>query len=478
VGEAPGSDVFVGLDLGTSALKAAAVSVDGSVIASARAAYPTHRTGPGRAEQDPADWLSALREVLRDLIVGTPEGSWRGLGLSGMIPTLVTLDDRGEPNGPAITWEDARAEAEGEELRDSVGGELYARTGQWVDGRYLLPMFRWIERNDPDRAASTTAILGAKDFLFAWLTGERATDPSTATGFGCYDLREGRWIDELVPVASMPDVRASSFEATVLDDRADDLRIPRGMSVTLGAADSVSAALGIGSTEPGACAYVWGTSTVVLGVSPELRLDPAHRFLVTPLANGAAFGVEMDLLSTGAALAWLAAFLGLDGPAAVLQLAERSTRGANGVTFLPYLAFGEQGALWDPDLRGALDGLTVAHAREDVARALVEAIAVESRRAVDVLAASDVAATEIRAAGAIASERFFLQQLADATQRAVVPIEHASAAAAGAAAIASGRNTAINVGDRIEPDATSSSFWEARRARIDDLRERLKARPR
>src|SRR5207244_11973650 len=170
----------VGPALGTSALKAAAVSVDGSVIASARAAYPTHRTGPGRAEQDPADWLSALREVLRDLIVGTPEGSWRGLGLSGMIPTLVTLDDRGEPNGPAITWEDARAEAEGEELRDSVGGELYARTGQWVDGRYLLPMFRWIERNDPDRAASTTAILGAKDFLFAWLTGERATDPSTA----------------------------------------------------------------------------------------------------------------------------------------------------------------------------------------------------------------------------------------------------------------------------------------------------------
>ena len=151
--------------------------------------------------------MSALREVLRDLIVGTPEGSWRGLGLSGMIPTLVTLDDRGEPNGPAITWEDARAEAEGEELRDSVGGELYARTGQWVDGRYLLPMFRWIERNDPDRAASTTAILGAKDFLFAWLTGERATDPSTATGFGCYDLREGRWIDELVPVASMPDER-------------------------------------------------------------------------------------------------------------------------------------------------------------------------------------------------------------------------------------------------------------------------------
>src|SRR5205085_4093621 len=107
--------------------------------------------------------------------------------------------------------------------------------------------------------------------------------------------------------------------------------------------------------------------------------------------------------------------------------------------FLPYLAFGEQGALWDPDLRGALDGLTIAHTREDVARALVEAIAVESRRAVEVLAESDVAGREIRVTGAIANERFFLSQLANATQRVVVPVELPSAAAAGAASIASGR---------------------------------------
>src|SRR4051794_30630651 len=286
-----------------------------------------------------------------------------------MIPTLVTLDDRGEPNGPAITWEDARAEAEGEEFRTADGADdLYGRTGQWVDGRYLLPMVRWIERHDPDRAASTAVALGAKDFLFEWLTGERATDPSTATGFGCYDLGDERWIDALVPGVALPEVRESSFAAELLDDRAEELGVPRRIPVTLGAADSVCAALGVGARDPGDCAYVWGTSTVVLGVTPDLRRDRAHRFLVTPLATGTAFGLEMDLLSTGAALAWVSALFGVDGPAEVLRLAERSAPGANGVTFLPYLAFGEQGALWDPDLRGGLDGLTIAHTREDVAR--------------------------------------------------------------------------------------------------------------
>ena len=471
---APGSDVFVGIDLGTSALKGVVISAEGGPIVSARASYPTHRPEPGRAEQDPADWLSTLAEVVSELTARVPSDSWNGIGMSGMIPTLVTLDDRGDSNGPAITWEDARAETEGEELRNAIGGEeLYVRTGQWVDGRYLLPMFRWIDRHDPDRAASTAAVLGAKDFLFAWLTGERATDPSTATGFGCFNLVDGRWVDELVPDIALPDVRQSSFSAGLLDDRADELGLPRGVRVTLGAADSVCSAHGIGAAEPGTCAYVWGTSTVVLGVSTEVRLDPAHRFLVTPLA-AEGFGLEMDLLSTGAALAWMAELLGVDGPSEVLHLAERSVPGANGVTFLPYLAFGEQGALWDPDLRGALDGLTIAHTREDVARALVEAIAVESRRALEVLSGSGVAAPEIRATGAIANERFLLRQLADATQRTVVPIEHPSAAAAGAASIASGTQSALDAATPVEPDPGTSPFWEELRERIDGLRERLR----
>ncbi|MEA2520557.1 MAG: gluconokinase, partial [Actinomycetota bacterium] len=183
--------VFVGLDLGTSSLKGAVVGADGALLASASAAYPTDRPEPGRAEQDPADWWLAVRHVVGALRGEVPADRWDGIGLSGMVPTLVTATADGEPVGPAITWEDDRAEIEGERFR-SDSDDLYVRTGQWVDGRYLLPMFRWLQEHDAARAGATGSLRSAKDEVFYWLTGEEATDPSTATGFGCYEL-SGEW---------------------------------------------------------------------------------------------------------------------------------------------------------------------------------------------------------------------------------------------------------------------------------------------
>jgi sugar (pentulose or hexulose) kinase len=205
---------------------------------------------------------------------------------------------------------------------------------------------------------------------------------------------------------------------------------------------------------------------VILGVQPEPTTDAGHRYLVTPLAAGDAFGVELDLLSTGAALAWTAGLLGLPGPGEVLELAERSTPGANGSSFLPYLAFGEQGALWDPELRGAISGLTVASTREDVARALVEAIVLESRRCITVLDETGEAPREIRATGAVANSPFFLRQLAGATGRPVMPVPHGSAAALGAAMLAmeaSGISAHVpDTGEAVEPEPGAAEFWNAR----------------
>jgi xylulokinase len=462
------SESFVGLDLGTSALKGVVVSVAGDVLASARREYPTERPAPGRAEQDPHDWLGALAHVVGRLAAEVPSTSWNGIGLTGMIPTLVTIDARGEPTGPAITWQDTRAEEDGKAFRASVGAEeLYRSTGQWVDGRYLLPMFRWIERNDPQRVAATDTLLGARDFLFASMTGERATDPSTATGFGCYRLADGRWMDPGAHIR-LPQVRLATEASPLLDVRARQLALPDGIPVTLGCADSVAAAFALGVRRPGDLAYVWGTSTVLLGVDPTPRIDTEHRYLVTPLATGSSFGLEMDLLSTGAALEWSSRLLGVPGPREVMELASRSQRGANGAWFLPYLAFGEQGALWDPDLRGTLGGLTTLHTREDVARALVEGIVLESRRCAEVLDESDAAPTEIRVTGSIASSTFFLQQLADATARPVLSHWMGSAAALGAAMLASGRERTSGAAERIEPDPATAAEWSELFRRHDE----------
>src|ERR1700691_5797501 len=138
----PDSGVYIGLDLGTSGLKGVALTASGTVAARGSAAYSTQRSAAGAAEQAPQDWIAAAETVTRQLAAPVRARRWRGTGLSAMIPPLVTVGADGEPTGPAITWQDSRADAHGDELRDLCGGDkLYRLTGQWLEGRYLLPMF-------------------------------------------------------------------------------------------------------------------------------------------------------------------------------------------------------------------------------------------------------------------------------------------------------------------------------------------------
>ena len=174
--------LWIGLDLGTSSLKAVALDAGGRAVAAAHEGYATARPSAGRAEQDPEDWVAAALTALSTLAAATATARWGGIGLSGMLPTLVTLDSEGRAIGPAFTWEDCRAQVEAGEIAAQIGeAALYGSTGQPLDGRYLLPLFAWLRRHDPQRASHTAVVCGAKDFLFRRLTGESLTDPSTAT---------------------------------------------------------------------------------------------------------------------------------------------------------------------------------------------------------------------------------------------------------------------------------------------------------
>ena len=483
-------DVFIGLDLGTSGLKGVAMSGDGTLVATASADYPTLRALPGRAEQDPADWFSAVADAVAQLAGRVPADRWAGIGLSAMIPTLVLADRDGASIGllgTAITWEDDRADPDGERFRADAGeDDLYRETGQWVDGRYLIPMYRWIAREEPERAERAAWVLGAKDHLFHRLTGEVATDPSTAAGFGCYSLASGAWNNELAgaPAAKLPPVESSSFARGMSASAAAALGLPPGIPVYLGAADSVCGALGAGAVGPGDRVSLWGTSTVIMGVSAALTFDVAHRHLVTPLALGDRWGLEMDLVSTGSAIAWLAGMLGV-GEAELFELAAMSPPGANGTSFLPYLGFGEQGALWDPTLRGAIGQLTLAHTRADVARALLEGIALEVRRCVRVLDESGVPPGPLVVAGGAAGSEMFAAMLAGATGSNVTRIEHGRwISARGAAIVAAASAGAIDAEQGVAPPSGSTfvsrpedaGTWDELADRHDDLLRRTRSR--
>ncbi len=409
--------LFVGVDLGTSAIKAVALGPDGHVHAVARHSYPTQRPEPGAAEQDPQHWCTGLGIVLHSITTAIPGQSVAGIGLTAMLPTLVELDGDGNPIGPAITWEDSRAEAQASAYRAAVGDDtLYRVTGQRVDGRYLAPMHRRLH----GLGRSGARMAGAKDVLFRELTGELLTDPSTAAGFGVFDLGRGRWDPDLVAaaeLAGLPAVVPASTSLPILARWGERLGLPSGVPVVLGAADSVLGALGVGAGDTGDVAVIAGTSAIVLGISDALILDAARRYLVTPLA-GDGWGLEMDLLAMGSAFDGIAALLGLPDPAALLDAAAGVPIDEAPV-FLPYLTPGEQGALWDPSLTGVLHGLRLGMAPAHIGRGLLTGVITELRRCIEVLATTTGRRGPILLGGGAAASPLMWQDLADATGREV-----------------------------------------------------------
>src|SRR6202521_1030685 len=438
----PGSQLLVlGIDLGTSAVKIVAVASDGAFVAAGSASFATICDLPDQAEQDPDAWVAAVAEaaVSLDLELRQQCRDWRArvaaIGLTGQLPTLVCSGAQG-PLGRAITWKDARADGPTSATIDPTQRRaLYERTGMPIDGRYLGPMFRhhWL-----NRSAEVQSILSAKDYLLSVLTGQRLTDPSTAAGYGAFDLERGAFSEALremwrMPAGTLPAVRSPHSRAGPLTTAgARIVGVRAGIPVTVGAADSVSSAFAMAGLEEGIACIIMGSSTVIIDAVRDARLYPATRYLLTPHVESGWYAREMDLLATGTGYRWLSGLLALpDGE--LDQRAAESPPGARDLIFAPYLGGGgEQGALWDPTLRGMLRGLTLRHTSSDIARAFLEGVAFAIRRCVDVLAET-APLRGVVVAGHFTEHQTSLQMLADILHRAVRPFPPVSPAALGAA---------------------------------------------
>ena len=440
----------LGIDLGTSAVKVVAVACDSqpvgdvALIGEAAAGFPTMSTVALQAEQEPADWLRAISEAMRSLDESVSRSlgpNWTqrvgAVGLTGQLPTLVCIPQQG-PVARAITWKDGRADAWATARVDAARRRyLYARTGMPIDGRYLAPMLQF---HFGDRRGELRRILSAKDYLLWALTGLELTEPSTAAGYGVYDLGEQRFSDDLcafwqLPSALLPQIRsANSLAGPLTVAGAALLRLRAGVPVSTGAADSVCAAYAMAGLDQRVASISFGSSAVIIGASSELNLDHAARYLVTPHVMDHWFGREMDLLATGTGYRWLCELFGWTDGQIDVQ-ATHSPPGARGLSFAPYLGGGEQGALWNPRLRGALMGLSLQHSRTDIARAYLEGVFFEIKRCIAVLAETSPVES-VRVCGNIVASQSSLQMLADILQLPVGTILHKSPAAIGAALLA------------------------------------------
>jgi xylulokinase len=429
----------LGIDLGTSAIKLVAVSRDGQVVASARESYDTISTAAGQAEQDCQHWLKALSIAAKKIesrLAHKPRVA--GIALTGQMPTLVVLSKQ-KPVAPAITWQDNRADGwVSERVDNDLRLHTYRRTGVLIDGRYLGPMFQY--HHGPKQKARR--MLSAKDFLFHALTGLTATDPSTASGYGLYNLHLKAWDPELckfwgITKERLPSIESSSFRAPLSERGRQLLGCALGTPVVLGCADSVAGVYALGGAKRRAytATVLTGTSTVIMKCDSQPRWDRRSRYLLTPFAVDGLYGCEADLLATGPAREWAASVFLRRGnkktQRSLWQSAYSIAPGADGLLFAPFLGGGEQGVLWNPHLRGTLIGLTLGHNGAKIARALLEGMSFEIRRCLEVFE-EEVPLSFVRVTGWIANIPQELQLLADIIGRPLHAFRMDSAAAIGA----------------------------------------------
>jgi xylulokinase len=371
--------VAVGIDVGTTALKAIAVAEDGEVVERREVSYPLSTPRPGWSEQNPDDWWRAAQEAL-DGLGGADVG---GLGLSGQMHGLVALDAERRPIRPAILWNDQRTARECEEIEERVGFErLIELTGNRALTGFTAPKLLWMRRHEPDEFGRIAHVLLPKDYVRLKLTGELGMDMADASGTLLLDVAGRRWSDEVVDALELD--RAWLPPLLESPDRAGET--PRGIPVAAGAGDQAAGALGVGVDRPGPLSVVLGTSGVVFAALPEFAAEPQARVHVFCHAVPGAWHAMGVMLSAAGSLGWLRDVAAPGSEfGALVEEAARWEPGVEGLTFLPYLA-GERTPHADPDARGSFTGLSVRHDRGALVRAVLEGVACGLRDSLDLVA--------------------------------------------------------------------------------------------
>src|SRR3954449_11453551 len=395
----------VGLDVGTTAVKALALSEDGSIVARAEREYGLSTPRPGWSEQDPEDWWPATEDALAALDVGRADG----IGLSGQMHGLVALDSADAVIRPAILWNDQRTGAECAEIEQRVGFERLVRlTGNRALTGFTAPKLVWMRRHEPENWDRIAHVLLPKDYVRLRMTGEHAIDVADASGTLLFDVARRTWSDEVLDALEIPrEWLPRALESPEVSGETDD-----GVPVAAGAGDQAAGALGVGVDRVGPLSIALGTSGVVFAALDEFAADPqarVHAFCHAVPGGWHAMGV---MLSAAGSLAWLRG-VAADGTAfsELVREASEWEPGAEGLTFLPYLA-GERTPHADPDARGAFAGLSLRHDRGALVRAVLEGVAFGLRDSFDLLAELGMQPERGRVSGGGARSELWLRIVA------------------------------------------------------------------
>ena len=438
--------LWLGIDIGTTSSRALLVDEKGRSVAGATAPHEDVRMErPLWAEQQPENWWEAAQDATRRVLAEarTTGEEISGIGLSGQMHGLVTLDQNHQVIRPALIWCDQRSQEQVDWINCKVGREnVLTYTANPVLTGFTLPKLLWVRDHEPANFERIRKILLPKDYVRLRLTGEYATDVSDASGTALFDVAHRRWsaaMAERLELDSriLPGVYESSeVTGTVTEQAAAVTGLKAGTPVVAGGGDQASGAVGTGVVEPGIISCTLGTSGVVFAHLEHPLYDPlgrVHTFCHAVKNQWHVMGVTQG---AGLSLQW---FRNRLAPGASYEelTAEAATSpaGAQGLFWLPYL-MGERTPHLDAAARGGWVGLTAKHTRADLIRALLEGVSYSQKDSLDVIEQLGAHAETVRVSGGGGRSGFWRQLLADVLGKRVAVLESQEGSAYGAALLA------------------------------------------
>ena len=468
---------YIGIDLGTSAVKLLLMDSEGKICNVVSKEYPLYFPHPGWSEQKPEDWFEKSMEGLQELTEGFDKSKIAGISFGGQMHGLVILDKDDNVIRPAILWNDGRTTEECDYLNNVIGKEkLSEYTANISFTGFTAPKILWVKNKEPENFAKISKLMLPKDYLAYKLTGVHCTDVSDASGMLLFDVKNRTWSREMCEICSVDSKwLAGIYESyekvgTLLPEISAKLGFPENVIVAAGAGDNAAAAVGTGTVGDGRCNISLGTSGTIFISSKKFGVDKHNALHSFAHADGTYHLMGCMLSAASCNKWWMDEIIGTRDYGAEQKAIEKL--GENHVYFLPYL-MGERSPHNDPNARGTFVGMTMDTTRADMTQAVLEGVAFALRDSFEVAKSLGINIERTKICGGGAKSPLWKKMIANILNIKVDVIESEEGPAMGGAmlaAVAAGEYSSVEeiaakfvkVVDTVEPDPELSAKYEAR----------------
>lgn len=469
--------LYIGVDLGTSAVKLLLMNEDGKIENIASREYPLYFPNPGWSEQNPQDWFDQSMEGIKELLAGYPKEEVAGISFGGQMHGLVVLDEQDQVIRPAILWNDGRTGKETEYLNQVIGKErLSEYTANIAFAGFTAPKILWMKEHEPENFGKIRKIMLPKDYLAYRLSGSFCTDVSDASGMLLMDVKNRRWSEEMLKICGITEEMLpklyESYEVvgTLKSEIAKDLGLSENVKVIAGAGDNAAAAVGTGTVGDGRCNISLGTSGTIFISSRNFGVDEHNALHSFAHADGN-YHLMGCMLSAASCNKWWSEEILKTKDFKAEQEGIRRL-GENHVFYLPYL-MGERSPHNNPDARAMFIGMSMDTTREEMTQAVLEGVAFGLRDSLEVARSLGIQLERTKICGGGAKSPLWKKMIANIMNLKVDVIESEEGPALGAAMLAAVgcgaypdvetvAGKVVKVIDTIEPEADLVQKYEER----------------